>query len=61
MKLNPQDLEQIADPTLEHYKQRAEDFWEAPMRVIALSEDRDAFSPAQRLRRHLKHQSRVRL
>ncbi len=27
MKLNPQDLRQIADGTLEHYNQRAEDFW----------------------------------
>lgn len=28
MKLNPQDLEKIADDTLEHYNQRADDFWE---------------------------------
>jgi hypothetical protein len=28
MKLNPQDLEKIADLTLEHYNQCAEDFWE---------------------------------
>ena len=28
MKLNPQDLEKIADLTLEHYNRRAEDFWE---------------------------------
>ena len=28
MRLNPQDLEKIADLTLEHYNQRAEDFWE---------------------------------
>ena len=28
MKLNPRDLEKIADLTLEHYNQRAEDFWE---------------------------------
>lgn len=28
MKLNPQDLEKIADDTLEHYNQRANDFWE---------------------------------
>jgi hypothetical protein len=28
MKLNPQDLEKIADLTLEHYNQHAEDFWE---------------------------------
>lgn len=28
MKLSPQDLEKIADLTLEHYDQRAEDFWE---------------------------------
>jgi SAM-dependent methyltransferase len=28
MKLNPQDLEKIAGLTLEHYNQRAEDFWE---------------------------------
>jgi SAM-dependent methyltransferase len=27
MRQNPQDLEQIADLTLEHYNQRAEDFW----------------------------------
>ena len=27
-KLNPQDLEQIAALTLEHYNQRAEDFWQ---------------------------------
>jgi len=28
MKLNPQDLEQITHLTLQHYDQRAEDFWE---------------------------------
>ena len=28
MKLNPQDLEKITDLTLEHYNERAEDFWE---------------------------------
>jgi SAM-dependent methyltransferase len=28
MKLNSQDLENIADLTLEHYNQCAEDFWE---------------------------------
>ncbi len=28
MKLSPQDLEKIANLTLEHYNQRAEDFWE---------------------------------
>ena len=28
MKLNQQDLEKIADLTVEHYNQRAEDFWE---------------------------------
>ena len=28
VKLNPQDLEKIADLTLEHYNQCAEDFWE---------------------------------
>lgn len=28
MKLNPQDLGKIADLTLEHYNQSAEDFWE---------------------------------
>src|SRR3979490_3434225 len=28
MKLNPQDLKKIAHLTLEHYNQRAEDFWE---------------------------------
>ena len=28
MKLNSQDLEKIADLTLEHYNQHAEDFWE---------------------------------
>jgi len=28
MKRNPQDLEKLADRTLEHYNQRAEDFWE---------------------------------
>jgi len=27
MKLNPQDLKQIADGTLEHYNRGAEDFW----------------------------------
>jgi SAM-dependent methyltransferase len=27
MKLNPRDLKKIADLTLEHYNQRAEDFW----------------------------------
>src|SRR5450759_653106 len=27
MKLNPQDLEKIAHLTLEHYNQRAEEFW----------------------------------
>jgi SAM-dependent methyltransferase len=28
MKLNPQDLKQITNLTLEHYEQRAADFWE---------------------------------
>ena len=28
MKLNPQDLEKITDRTLNHYNERAEDFWE---------------------------------
>jgi hypothetical protein len=28
MKLNPQDLEKITDLTLDHYNERAEDFWE---------------------------------
>ena len=28
LKLNPQDLEKIAALTLDHYNQRAEDFWE---------------------------------
>ena len=28
MKLNPQDVKKIAHLTLEHYNQRAEDFWE---------------------------------
>ena len=28
MSLNPRDLEKIADATLEHYNQHAEDFWE---------------------------------
>ena len=28
MKLSPQELEQIASLTLEHYNQRADDFWE---------------------------------
>src|SRR5437764_15482202 len=28
MKLNPQDLENIAHLTLEHYNQHAEEFWE---------------------------------
>jgi len=27
MKLNPQDLQRISGATLEHYEQRAEDFW----------------------------------
>ena len=61
MKLNPQDLEEIADRTLEHYNEGAEDFWERPMRVIALIENCHACSPAQRLRRNLTHQSHVHL
>jgi len=28
MKNNPQDLEKISDVTLDHYNQRADDFWE---------------------------------
>jgi cyclopropane fatty-acyl-phospholipid synthase-like methyltransferase len=28
MKLHPQDLQKIAHLTLEHYNQRAEEFWE---------------------------------
>ena len=28
MKLNPQDLEQITETTLQHYNQRSVDFWE---------------------------------
>jgi hypothetical protein len=27
MKLNPQDLKKIANLTLEHYNQSAEEFW----------------------------------
>ena len=27
MKLNPQDLKKIADRTLDHYNEHAEDFW----------------------------------
>jgi hypothetical protein len=49
MKLNPQDLHNVAELTLEHYNQRAEDFWEGPMRVIALIED------AEVIRRILEH------
>lgn len=33
MNLNPQDLEQISDLTLEHSNQRADDFWEGPIAV----------------------------
>jgi SAM-dependent methyltransferase len=28
MKLNPKDLEKITDLTLDHYNERAKDFWE---------------------------------
>jgi len=28
MKLNPQELEKIASLTLDHYNERAEDFWQ---------------------------------
>ena len=28
MKLNPQDLEKIVSLTLDHYNQRAEEFWQ---------------------------------
>ena len=28
MKLNPQDLEKIASLTLDHYNERAEEFWQ---------------------------------
>jgi len=27
MKLNPQDLKKITDRTLNHYNERADDFW----------------------------------
>src|ERR1039457_7501161 len=30
MKLSPQDLEKIASLTLDHYDQRAEEFWQGP-------------------------------
>jgi len=28
MKLNPQDLEKIVSRTLDHYNERADDFWQ---------------------------------
>ncbi len=39
MKLNPQDLDKIADLPLKYYNQLAKYFWERSMRVIALIED----------------------
>ena len=35
MKLDQQDLEKIADLTLEHYNRRAEDFWEGTEGVVS--------------------------
>jgi hypothetical protein len=37
MKLNPQDLENIAHITLEHYNQHAEEFWEGSSKSAHLS------------------------
>ena len=34
MKLHPQDLQKIARLTLEHYNQRAEEFWEGTLATV---------------------------
>ncbi len=47
MKLNPQDLKKIADRTLEHYNQRAEDFWEG-------TRDHDVRQNIDTLLRHIE-------
>jgi SAM-dependent methyltransferase len=51
MKLNPQDLKQITNLTLEHYEQRAADFWEGTrghdvsQNVAALLQHIEAVTP----------------
>lgn len=47
MKLNPQDLQTIAGRTLEHYEQRAEDFWQG-------TRDHDVLQNIEALLRHIE-------
>ena len=47
LQLNPQQLEKITDQTLQHYDQRAEDFWEG-------TRDHDVSQNIQALLQHLE-------
>ena len=47
MKLNPQDLEKIANGTLEHYNQHAEEFWEG-------TRDHDVSQNIEALLKHIE-------
>ena len=47
MKLHPQDLQKIAHLTLEHYNQRAEEFWEG-------TRDHDVSQNIAALLRHIE-------
>ncbi len=46
MKFNPQDLEKISGLTLDHYSQRAEDFWQG-------TQDHDVHQNIETLLRHI--------
>ncbi len=54
MKLKPRELERIADRTLEHYNQRAEDFWQGTrdhdvsQNILALLESIEGEAPWHR-------------
>lgn len=47
MKLNPQDLDTIASRTLQHYEQRAEDFWQG-------TRDHDVHQNIEALLQHIE-------
>lgn len=50
MKIHPQDLEKIADVTLDHYNQRADDFWQG-------TRDHDVTQNIESLLRHIEGDS----
>ena len=46
MQLNAQDLKEIVNLTLEHYNQRAEEFWQARAITMSLKKQQHQFSGA---------------